>query len=446
MTVPTLNNTDCDRIDQLIDPLVRSMREVSQNTSIDHQACFDAIDTVTKGFRAMTSEQDAMADDLLYAYEQLGIVFDVTRRLLSLRTETDVMSLIVERMRATYDDADFRILSGGTNGDGNLAEQPSIPDWLDQSVDRAKESRRVSVAHNGDVVGVQTDGQDLHSEESIIAPVFSGNEWAYILIVTRRYNESGVQPWKSADMLLLDSLMSFCGDAIRNFRLLQKMRQMSMDTVLTLVNAVDQKDPYTSGHSNRVGYYSMLLGKELGLSADEMQALRWSALLHDVGKIGIRDEVLKKSGKLTEEEFDHIKEHPVRGYNVVRENPHMREALDGVLFHHERYDGKGYPQGLEGENIPLQARIIQIADIFDALTTTRSYRNAFSWQKALSILEEEAGSVVDPTLSRTFVQLMKQLEAANPSAFCDIGKPDVSPCLTSDEPSSKEDESTCSQV
>jgi HD-GYP domain-containing protein (c-di-GMP phosphodiesterase class II) len=211
---------------------------------------------------------------------------------------------------------------------------------------------------------------------------------------------------------------------------MRDLREMSMDTVRTLVSAVDQKDPYTSGHSNRVGYYAKLLGMELGFDERQLRELEWSALLHDVGKIGIRDEVLKKSGRLTDEEFEHIKEHPVRGFEVVRDNPHFRSALDGVLHHHERYDGKGYPKGLSGEGIPLQARIIQIADIFDALTTTRSYRNAFHWERAVDILEEESGTVVDPQLCVRFVELLHRLHDERPEAFEAIGKPDAKLQLT----------------
>lgn len=180
-----------------------------------------------------------------------------------------------------------------------------------------------------------------------------------------------------------------------------------MDLVRALVSAVDQKDQYTSGHSNRVGFYSRLLGVKLGLKDDDLQMLEWSALLHDVGKIGIRDDVLKKPGKLTKEEFEHIKEHPVRSYEVVRQIPQLKGALAGVRHHHERLDGSGYPDGLAGDEIPLQARIVLVADIFDSLTTTRSYRKAFSWEKALEILHEEAGSVGDPKLVELFDAIIR---------------------------------------
>lgn len=145
--------------------------------------------------------------------------------------------------------------------------------------------------------------------------------------------------------------------------------------------------------------------------------LEWSALLHDVGKIGIRDDVLKKAGKLTEEEFNHIKEHPVRSFEVVSRVPQLRSALDGIRHHHERYDGKGYPDGLKGEGIPLQARIIQVADIFDALTSSRSYRKAFDWQKALNIIAEESGTVVDPHLGAIFTRMIRRKFENDPQAW-----------------------------
>jgi HD-GYP domain-containing protein (c-di-GMP phosphodiesterase class II) len=220
-------------------------------------------------------------------------------------------------------------------------------------------------------------------------------------------------------MSLIEALSLYCGDVIRNFRLALELRRLSVDMVRALVSAVDQKDAYTSGHSNRVGEYATLLGAEAGLNDEELQMLEWSALLHDVGKIGIRDDVLKKPGKLTEDEFAHIKEHPVRSYEVVRQVPQLAAALAGVRHHHERWDGKGYPDGLVGEDIPLQARIIQVADIFDALTTSRSYRGAYEWEKALSILHEEAGKATDRRLVDIFDRLVRRQVALGRFKFQD---------------------------
>ena len=192
---------------------------------------------------------------------------------------------------------------------------------------------------------------------------------------------------------------------------------MSVTMVRALVSAVDQKDTYTSGHSIRVAFYTTLLGRAFGLSEEDMKMLRWSALLHDVGKIGIRDDVLKKTGKLTKEEFDHIKEHPVRSYQVVRGISYLAGALDGVLYHHERIDGTGYPEGLVGINIPLQARIIQVADIFDALTSSRSYRSAYGWDRALKILREGSGTTSDPHLLKLFERAVRDAIGNDPDGW-----------------------------
>ncbi|MCH7840157.1 MAG: HD-GYP domain-containing protein [Planctomycetes bacterium] len=250
-----------------------------------------------------------------------------------------------------------------------------------------------------------SESPDVAIAEVMAAPIFAGTALVCTIVLAR---SNGSPDFRASDMLLVESLSSFCGDLIRNQRLVREMRSMSVAMVRSLVSAVDQKDEYTCGHSLRVGYYATELGKRLKLRDVDLQMLQWSALLHDVGKIGIRDDVLKKEGKLTEEEFAHIKEHPVRSHRVIQEVPQLADALSGILHHHEHWNGKGYPSGLKGQDIPLQARIIQMADMFDALTSNRSYRQAFSWQKALEILAAEAGATVDPKLQMVFDQMIRE--------------------------------------
>jgi HD-GYP domain-containing protein (c-di-GMP phosphodiesterase class II) len=175
-------------------------------------------------------------------------------------------------------------------------------------------------------------------------------------------------------------------------------RELFLGSIRMLAAAIDEKDPYTRGHSGRVAKYSMLIGKELGLSADELDRLRISALLHDVGKIGVDDRVLKKPGSLTPEEFDLMKQHPTKGANIMRPVAQLKEMLPGIELHHEHVDGRGYPHGLRGEAIPLMARIIAVADTLDAMTTDRPYQTAMELEFALAQIRRLAGTKFDPAV------------------------------------------------
>jgi HD-GYP domain-containing protein (c-di-GMP phosphodiesterase class II) len=179
-------------------------------------------------------------------------------------------------------------------------------------------------------------------------------------------------------------------------RAAEENRALFMGSIQMLAGAVDEKDPYTRGHSDRVTRYSLLIAKELGLPASFMETLQISAQLHDVGKIGIEDHILKKPGALTEEEFEVMKTHTTKGANILRPVPQLAEMLPGIELHHEALDGRGYPYGLKGEQIPLLARVIAVADTFDALTTNRPYQQAHTPEQALEIIRNIAGKRLDP--------------------------------------------------
>jgi len=178
----------------------------------------------------------------------------------------------------------------------------------------------------------------------------------------------------------------------------EENRQLFIGSIRMLAAAIDEKDPYTRGHSGRVAKYSVIIGEQLGLDLEALDKLRISALLHDVGKIGIDDRVLKKPGALTDEEFHVMKQHPVKGANIMRPVPQLKEMLPGIELHHECVDGRGYPYGLAGEKIPLMARIIAVADTFDAITTNRPYQSAMDLEFALRRVRELAGTRFDPAV------------------------------------------------
>lgn len=179
-------------------------------------------------------------------------------------------------------------------------------------------------------------------------------------------------------------------------------------TLATLCQAVETKDYYTRGHCMRVAEGSAMIARELGMSAERVQKIRYAGMLHDIGKLGVPTKVLQKTGKLTDEEYAAIKLHPTRGYEIVREIGFLDEALAGIRHHHERLDGRGYPMGLVGMEIPESARIISVADVFDCLTSTRSYRKAWSVEDAIVELRACAGTQFDPRMVEALVRAVER--------------------------------------
>jgi HD-GYP domain-containing protein (c-di-GMP phosphodiesterase class II) len=185
-------------------------------------------------------------------------------------------------------------------------------------------------------------------------------------------------------------------------------RELFLGTVKALAAAIDGKDPYTRGHSERVARFSLAIAERLGLPDDEYEKLRVSALLHDVGKIGIDDKVLKKPAPLTSEEYEIMKQHPQKGFKIMSQIPAMRDFLPGMYMHHEMVNGQGYPQGLKGDDIPMQARIVSVADTFDAMTTDRPYQKAMSLDEALARIKTFVGTRYDESVVAALVEACEQ--------------------------------------
>jgi HD-GYP domain-containing protein (c-di-GMP phosphodiesterase class II) len=210
-----------------------------------------------------------------------------------------------------------------------------------------------------------------------------------------------VNLWSRTEIGELANTFNTMSDELEHFvedlkRAAEENRELFMGSIQMLAGAVDEKDPYTRGHSDRVTRYSLLIAQEMKQSAAFLETLRISAQLHDVGKIGIEDHILKKPGALTEEEFEVMKTHTTKGANILRPVTQLAEMLPGIELHHEALDGRGYPYGLQGDQIPLLARVIAVGDTFDALTTNRPYQQAHTPEQALQIIKNLAGKRLDP--------------------------------------------------
>jgi putative nucleotidyltransferase with HDIG domain len=182
----------------------------------------------------------------------------------------------------------------------------------------------------------------------------------------------------------------------------EKLKAANRQALFGLAEAIEAKDPYTKGHCGRVAAYSLVLAKEMGYPADGLETLEFGAFLHDIGKIGIRDAVLLKPGPLDEAEWVHMREHPVKGYEIASKIEMLKPIMSAVRNHHERWDGSGYPDKMVGEEIPVAARIVAIADAFDAMATDRPYKKALPLDECEAVLMKTAGKMYDPELIEVF--------------------------------------------
>jgi HD-GYP domain-containing protein (c-di-GMP phosphodiesterase class II) len=252
----------------------------------------------------------------------------------------------------------------------------------------------------------------------ILAPIMQGERpSAWLLAVNRCASvvpiahsnaslgvESSDAEFGSIEAGLLEATATMLGNHSRNCDLLNQREEMVIRLMKTMSSAIDARDAYTRGHSQRVGRYAHEIARWLQLPEDEGEQLYLTGLLHDVGKIGVPDHVLLKPGRLSTEEFELIKQHPAIGHRILEPIAELGFALPGVLHHHERIDGQGYPHGLSGDQIPLMARILAVADAFDAMTSSRTYRAAMSTERAREILTEGAGIQWDAEIVAAFLQ------------------------------------------
>ncbi len=215
----------------------------------------------------------------------------------------------------------------------------------------------------------------------------------------------------------MSTALSLMGMASQVEELKSDNKKISEQAVRAILKALDKKDNYTFGHSLRVAYFSLVTGSEAGLSAEEMYELELSAIFHDIGKIGTPDAVLNKPSRLTEDEFQIMKKHPENSFEILKEFPYFDKIANNARLHHERFDGKGYPFGLKGEEIPLAARIILIADTFDAMTSTRPYRKGLPYEVAYEELIQFSETQFDPKLVKLFILGMKKEELKGEKEF-----------------------------
>jgi hypothetical protein len=367
--------------------------------------------------RAAQLELHQITDELSSRYEEISLLYSISGKLSRADDlRTTVVNVLAEWRNVLQADCAFLWLRDPTRMEFSFGphEPPGAhgegrPTWehfarrLADSLDNSGEEAHL------ESLGTQHPIARLLRRETDCIAVAVRSEGRLRGVVC------GLRPARHPDfgtpeVRLLQSLAAQLGLALTNADLYEDLKSFLTNTVKTLVAAIDAKDSYTAGHSERVNIVSMLLGNEMNLELQELEALYWGSLLHDVGKIGMPESILNKPGQLDDTEIEIVKQHPSRGWEMLHAIDKLRGAADGVRLHHERWDGKGYPLGLAGEDIPRIARIIAVADTFDAIISNRSYRKGQSAARALEIIDSVSGSQFDPAVVETLRRLLPLLD------------------------------------
>ncbi|MFH1994626.1 MAG: HD domain-containing phosphohydrolase [Nitrospinota bacterium] len=349
-------------------------------------------------------EKKTLAKETLDKYKEITLLSDLGERITACLNKRQVAELIIEEIRKAikFDGISVMYLNRDT---GMLQILASSNQAYFSIALGAGIAGSVASKGKGEIVN------DVSSDPRFIP---GPNPMSSIMCVPLKINDRvigvinvhSVLPhvYSAKSLKLLATIAAPAAIAIENARLYEDMRETFLATIQTLAATIEKRDTYTTGHTERVSDYSLAIGKSIGLTDSQLDKLKLASILHDIGKIGVKDTILLKKGKLTDEEFAEMKKHAEYGHEILSPIAQLKEILDGVKFHHERYDGKGYPDGLKGDEISMEARIIAIADSYDAMTSDRPYRKGLTTEKAKEELARCSGTQFDPEIVEIFLK------------------------------------------
>ncbi len=367
---------------------------------------------VEHSLRQVSAENDALTSDLQRIKEELRRQNDENRALhshiadLHFDLQAEDLPELALKMAMRLTGAEVGLFTEA-DGDGALARVgfEALEEFLIEAVfDYSRQTAQ------SEEPTVENDAKKLPDGAGLInlaaLPFAVKGEMRGILLLANKRNG----PFTEAECQILLAIGQHAGLAIENAKLHRQLLEAYVSTVAVLADAIEAKDAYTRGHCEGVSRVSVEVARRLGVGDGALDSVRYAALLHDVGKIGIPDGILLKPGKLMLEEFSIIQKHAAIGRDLINRVPALKHISEAILHHHERFDGSGYPDGLDGENIPLAARIICAVDAFDAMTSPRPYREAVEWSVAFGELQRCAGTQFDPGIVEIVTQVIRETE------------------------------------
>ncbi len=376
-------------------------------------------------------------EDLQRAQRNLATAYQVSQVLASARNLQELFDGVIEAIFTTInadraalllrrkdDETDgLEIVAARSRKAGKKPSEIIVSKTVVQDV---LENRVSTLSRDAAVDARYKEGDSIIQQKIrsvMCAPVVTDNESLGVLYADSR---SLTGAFSEGDLELLALIGNQAGIGIHRAQLMAELEAFFLDTIRAIVATIDAKDGYTHRHSERVAAFSVKIATELGKSEEELEVIKLSGMLHDVGKIGVPEAILNKPGKLSDEEFAEIKKHPVHGVNILRniKNPLFEAILPGVRHHHEKWDGSGYPDGLEGMNIPFLGRLLAVADVLDALNSDRSYRGSLGFERAVEIIKSDAGIHFDPEIAEAAVALHARGELEIPAEWLEPEEPD----------------------
>ena len=345
---------------------------------------------------------EGFTDQLGFAYETVTMLCDLGRSMGSIDEPMSFVRAVAESLADTLQYRWVAVRLPGGRDDrvhqfgGVTLDGPALA----STIQRIDGSEPDAMAGSTEIYGVEDPGSDL-APQVVCHPIErGGHRFGMIIAGGKTGDDPQVSTYETKSF---ESLTGLLGAFLENVRLYDDQRQTFLGTIRAMSGALDAKDRYTRGHSDRVAHLSAQIALALGFTEDEAERVHLAGILHDVGKIGVPEAVLCKPGRLTDEEFAKIKLHPEIGHEILGGIPSLRDVLPGVLHHHERFDGRGYPHGLGGEDIPLLARIIGVADTFDAMSSNRAYRSKMPREVVLAEIRKCSGTQFDPRVAEAFL-------------------------------------------
>ena len=357
-------------------------------------------------------EIDSLTDRLVQSYQELSLLHRTNDRMRISRNPQSFFNELCEELRTNIHARWVMLLSGQSPDADNDETEFTIsscagreaPNELlarliwDRTVHHTDRGQGVLIDSTLEARGTWTWPEPL--ETIISVPIFADNR---LMGVLTALNKEDRQDFTATDIKLLMSLAGTSAMFHHNFKLYHDLQGLLIGSLRALTSSIDAKDRYTCGHSERVAWIAHGLAQQMNLSDEEVKTIYLAGLLHDVGKIGVPESILRKPGRLEAHEFQEIKKHPLIGAGILQDIPQMTMVNQAVRSHHERYDGKGYPEGLSGKDIPLIGRIIQLADAFDAMISRRVYRRDLPAAAAIAEIRRYSGTQFDPDIAEVFL-------------------------------------------